>query len=108
MIYSDGWISTPHIPPDYRGPQDSFFEKFQDPAKSLPIVGLLDEVCARQPHSPAFVDPDGKEVTFGMFWRAVVQLAGDRSLGQVCAFTRRDRLPLHTTGLGHPVVRRAT
>ena len=77
MIYSDGWISTPHIPPDHRGPQDSFFEKFQDPAKCPPIVALLAEVCARQPHSPAFVDPDGKEVTFGMFWRAVVQLAGE-------------------------------
>jgi acyl-coenzyme A synthetase/AMP-(fatty) acid ligase len=75
LVFSGEWIATPHIPPDHRGPKDDEFKKFADPANSPTILSLLGEICARQPKRLAFADNDGREITFGMFWHAIVRLA---------------------------------
>lgn len=72
----DGWISTPHLAPDFRGPRDDSFSRFVDPATAPPIIELLKAVAERQPDQTAF-DGEGGCITFVMFWRAVNRLAAE-------------------------------
>lgn len=71
----DGWISTPHIAPDFRGPKDNSFSRFVDPAIAPPITEILKAIAERQPDRTAFDDEGGGNVTFAAFWRAVHRLA---------------------------------
>jgi acyl-coenzyme A synthetase/AMP-(fatty) acid ligase len=73
----DAWIATPHLAPDFRGPQSSSFLRFIDPAIAPPIVQLLGSVSVRQPDRVAFEDDSGSNFTFAEFWRAVNRLAAD-------------------------------
>jgi surfactin family lipopeptide synthetase A len=72
----DGWISTPDLPPDSRGPRDCSFSRFVDPAIAPPIIELLQRVAERQADQIAF-DDEGGCITFVAFWRAVNRLAAE-------------------------------
>jgi len=74
-VGSNGWISTPHIAPDFRGPKDDSFGRFIDPAIAPPIIEILKAVAERQPDQTAFDDEGGCNITFAAFWRAVNRLA---------------------------------
>ena len=71
----DGWIATPHLAPDFRGPKNNSFLRFVDPAIAPPIIELLRIVTERQPDRVAFEDDGGCDITFAEFWRAVGRLA---------------------------------
>ncbi len=71
----DGWIATPDLAPDFRGPQNNSFPRFVDPAIAPPIIELLRTVTERQPDRIAFEDDSGRGITFAEFWRAVGRLA---------------------------------
>jgi acyl-coenzyme A synthetase/AMP-(fatty) acid ligase len=73
----DGWIATPHLAPDFRGPKNNSFLRFVDPAMAPPIIELLRIVTQRQPDRVAFEDDGGRNVTYAEFWRAVARLAAE-------------------------------
>jgi acyl-coenzyme A synthetase/AMP-(fatty) acid ligase len=73
----DGWIATPHLAPDFRGPKDNSFLRFVDPASAPPIIELLRSVTERQPDHVAIEDDGGCKLTFAEFWRAVARLAAE-------------------------------
>jgi acyl-coenzyme A synthetase/AMP-(fatty) acid ligase len=75
--HDDGWIATPHLAPDFRGPKDSSFLRFIDPGIAPSIVELLQIVTERQPNRVAFEDDGGCNLTFEEFWRAVGRLAAE-------------------------------
>jgi acyl-CoA synthetase (AMP-forming)/AMP-acid ligase II len=74
---ADGWIATPHLAPDFRGPQNNSFLRFVEPATAPPIIELLRIVAERQPDRIAFEDDGGCSITFAEFWRAVIRLAAE-------------------------------
>lgn len=71
----DGWIATPHLAPDFRGPENISFLRFVDPDIAPPIVDLLRIAAEHQPDRVAFEDDGGCTTTFAQFWRAVRRLA---------------------------------
>jgi len=68
------WITTPHIPVDYRGPVNIDYTKLIDPARADPIITLLHAAVMRQPNALIIEDASAK-VTYRAFFRAVLRLA---------------------------------
>jgi acyl-coenzyme A synthetase/AMP-(fatty) acid ligase len=73
----DGWIATPDLAPDFRGPKNDSFVRFVDPAMASPIIELLRIVTERQPDRVAFEDDGGCNIPYAEFWRAVARLAAE-------------------------------
>lgn len=68
------WISTPHIPPDFRGPSDRPFTRFGDPATSAPILQRLAAVVQRRGAALAVADAD-HSLSFEQLWEWAMRLA---------------------------------
>jgi acyl-coenzyme A synthetase/AMP-(fatty) acid ligase len=78
-LHSDinGWISTPDLAPDFRGPRDDSFRRFVDPAVAPSIIELLKVAVDDEADQICFEDEAGNEVTFAAFWQAVNRLAAE-------------------------------
>ena len=76
MVSEQGWITTPHIPLDHRGPTDRAFRPFGDPVIAVPMIERLQSVARRRADEVAVVDDQGS-VTFGQLMRLVYRLARD-------------------------------
>jgi acyl-coenzyme A synthetase/AMP-(fatty) acid ligase len=70
----DGWIATPHIPPDYRGPAGRPHTPFAEASLGQPVLDLLHATVMRYPARVA-TDGSGGTVTFATLWRAICRLA---------------------------------
>jgi len=68
------WISTPHIPVDYRGPTTRTFTPFGDPAGAPAILTRLAEVCRRRGGEIA-VDDGRTATSFERLHEGVARLA---------------------------------
>jgi acyl-coenzyme A synthetase/AMP-(fatty) acid ligase len=74
MQHEPGWIATPHLRPDHRGPVERPYTPFVDPAAAAPIVEMLRALARARPASIA-VELDGATTTHAELWRAVCRLA---------------------------------
>jgi acyl-coenzyme A synthetase/AMP-(fatty) acid ligase len=74
MTTAPGWIGTPHIEPDLRGPVERALTPFPDPAAAPPIIDLLRAAAEARPEQTAFEDDRGA-LSFDAFWKAVCRLA---------------------------------
>lgn len=70
-----GWIATPHIRPDYRGPVDRPHAPFVDPKQAPPILEMLRVRASRQPARVAVADDHGA-LTYADLHAAAHRLAG--------------------------------
>jgi acyl-coenzyme A synthetase/AMP-(fatty) acid ligase len=69
-----GWIATPHLRPDHRGPVERPYTPFVDPAEAPPIVEMLRTLARERPASSA-VEFGGATTSHAGLWRAVCRLA---------------------------------
>jgi acyl-CoA synthetase (AMP-forming)/AMP-acid ligase II len=74
MVSEQGWITTPHIALDHRGPTDRPFKPFGDPAVAVPMIERLQSVARRRAEEVAVVDDEGT-LTFGQLMGLVFRLA---------------------------------
>jgi acyl-coenzyme A synthetase/AMP-(fatty) acid ligase len=74
---SDGWVSTPDLAPDFRGPHNKSFRRFVDPALAPPIIELLKIAVDCEADKICFEDEGGNDVTFAAFLQAVNRLAAE-------------------------------
>ena len=74
MASEQGWITTPHIPLDHRGPADRRFTPFGDPAAAIPMIDRLESVAARRAQQLAVVADDGS-LTYAQLMSLVFRLA---------------------------------
>lgn len=70
-----GWIATPHIRPDHRGPVDRPYVPFVDPKDAPPILEMLQAIASRQPARVAVAD-DSCALTYAELHDAAHRLAG--------------------------------
>jgi acyl-coenzyme A synthetase/AMP-(fatty) acid ligase len=73
-IEGDGWVATPHIRPDHRGPTERPFIPFFDPAVAPPIMELLSSAAGAAADRIVF-DDGQSEIGFASFEQAVRRLA---------------------------------
>jgi acyl-coenzyme A synthetase/AMP-(fatty) acid ligase len=69
----ESWVSSPHIPPDHRGPVERPYTPFTDASLSRPIIELLETAVKQNPLKVAMEGPDGS-FKFVTLWRAVCRL----------------------------------
>ncbi len=69
-----GWLATPEVAVDYRGPVDVCFLPFGDAGRDRPALATLASVVARQPGREACEDAE-RSLSFAELWRAVGHLA---------------------------------
>src|SRR5437764_10156885 len=67
------WIATRHLRPDYRGPVDRAYVRFQDPAESPPLIAMLENLAIRDPDAIAVEAPDAS-LSYRALWQAVCRL----------------------------------
>ncbi|WP_137125707.1 AMP-binding protein [Roseomonas sp. HF4] len=69
-----GWLATPELPWDYRGPCHVPHEAFGDAGRGRPALESLRRVVAASPDAVACQD-DARTLTFHELWRATARLA---------------------------------
>lgn len=74
LAAGEGWIETPHLAPDYRGPTNLPLTPFPDPADSPPIIDILTGAARASRGQTAFED-DSAQLSFDEFRDAVHRLA---------------------------------
>ncbi|WP_244457024.1 AMP-binding protein [Roseomonas fluvialis] len=70
----DGWIETPELMEDYRGPRDVPYRRFGAEGRDTPALDSLACVVAAMPDAPACEDAD-RLLDFRALWAAVGRLA---------------------------------
>jgi acyl-coenzyme A synthetase/AMP-(fatty) acid ligase len=70
----DGWLETPELTEDYRGPRDVPYTRFGDPGRDTPTLESLARIVAAMPESPACEDAD-RALDFRALHDAVGRLA---------------------------------
>ena len=74
-----GWIATPHLRPDHRGPVGRAYTPFADPADSPSILDLFRRQARRHPNAIA-VEAGGVATSFGQLMRAAARLGTEITL----------------------------
>lgn len=70
----EGWLSTPELPMDYRGPLDWPYLPWGEAGAARPLLEALREAMQRAPDSLACEDAEGR-LSFTELWQAVARLA---------------------------------
>ncbi len=70
----DGWLATPDLPSDYRGPQNLPHEPFGEAGRDRPVLESLQRIVATMPAALACQD-DTRSLTFLELWQATGRLA---------------------------------
>ncbi len=70
----DGWIETPELTEDYRGPRDVPYSRFGDAGRDTPVLESLARIVAAMPAAPACEDAD-RALDFRSLQHAVGRLA---------------------------------
>lgn len=70
----DGWLETPELTEDYRGPRDIPYTRFGAEGRDRPALASLARIVAAMPDAPACEDA-GCALDFRGLWRAIAHLA---------------------------------
>ena len=70
----DGWLETPELTEDYRGPRAVPYTRFGAEGRDRPALASLAELVATMPDAPACEDAE-RALDFRALWRSVGRLA---------------------------------